>query len=62
MKWVSSFKYLPLNYGMTVANVENKTQRVTFDNNLNGNSCLPDFMYGPWHGLFRSCFALLWNE
>lgn len=37
MKWVSSFKYLPLNYGMTVANVENKTQRVTFDNNLNGN-------------------------
>lgn len=37
MKWVSSFKYLPINYGMTLATVSDRTQRVVFDNNLNGN-------------------------
>lgn len=37
MKWVSSFKYLPINYGMTLAILSDRTQRVSFDNNLNGN-------------------------
>ena len=37
MKWVSSFKYLPINYGMTLAVLADRTQRVSFDNNLNGN-------------------------
>ncbi len=37
MKWVSSFKYLPINYGMTLATLSGRTQRVSFDNNLNGN-------------------------
>lgn len=37
MKWVSSFKYLPINYGMTLATLADRTQRVVFDNNLNGN-------------------------
>ena len=37
MKLVSSFKYLPINYGMTLATVSDRTQRVVFDNNLNGN-------------------------
>ena len=37
MKWTSSFKYLPINYGMTLATLSDKTQRVLFDNNLNGN-------------------------
>lgn len=36
MKWVSAFKYLPINYGERVATVKNLTQRVSFDNNLNG--------------------------
>ena len=37
MKWTSSFKYLPINYGMTLATLSDKTQRVLFENNLNGN-------------------------
>ncbi len=37
MKWVSSFKYLPINYGMTLATLSDRTQRVSFDNNLNGD-------------------------
>ncbi|MDO4339436.1 MAG: GDSL-type esterase/lipase family protein [Eubacteriales bacterium] len=37
MKWVSTFSYLPVNYGFLLATVENQTQRLTFDNNLNGN-------------------------
>lgn len=36
MKWISAFSYLPINYGFTLANVEDQTQRVVFDNNLNG--------------------------
>lgn len=36
MKWVSAFKYLSLNYGERVATVKDRTQRVSFDNNLNG--------------------------
>ncbi|MGN0400516.1 MAG: GDSL-type esterase/lipase family protein [Blautia sp.] len=36
MKWVSSFRYLPINYGSSLAKIENQTQRVIFDNNLNG--------------------------
>ena len=35
MKWVSSFRYLPINYGVSLAKVENQTQRVVFENNLN---------------------------
>ena len=34
MKWTSSFKYLPINYGMTLATLSDKTQRVLFENNL----------------------------
>lgn len=37
MKWASAFKYLPVNYDDRVATVQNLTQRVSFDNNLNGN-------------------------
>lgn len=37
MKWVSAFSYLPINYSITLAEVEDQTQRVLFDNNLNGN-------------------------
>ncbi len=37
MKWTSAFSYLPINYGIPLATVEDQTQRVTFDNNLNGN-------------------------
>ena len=36
MKWVSSFRYLPINYGVSLAKLENQTQRVVFENNLNG--------------------------
>lgn len=36
MKWVSSFRYLPINYGVSLAKVENQTQRVVFENNLEG--------------------------
>ena len=46
MKWTSSFKYLPINYGMTLATLSDKTQRVLFDNNLNGNYiCLFDYLF-----------------
>ena len=37
MKWVSAFSYLPVNYSVPLASVADQTQRVTFDNNLNGN-------------------------
>ena len=37
MKWVSAFKYLSINYDACVATVGNRTQRVSFDNNLNGD-------------------------
>lgn len=37
MKWVSAFKYLPINYNADVAVVKERTQRVSFDNNLNGD-------------------------
>lgn len=36
MKWVSAFSYLPINYAVQLAEVENQTQRILFDNNLNG--------------------------
>lgn len=37
MKWSSAFSYLPVNYGVMLAHAEDQTQRVIFDNNLNGN-------------------------
>ncbi len=37
MKWVSSFSYLPIDYSVVLAEIKNQTQRVVFDNNLNGN-------------------------
>lgn len=37
MKWVSTFKYLPINYNTKLAEIENQTQRLIFDNNLNGD-------------------------
>lgn len=37
MKWVSAFSYLPINYGVTLAQMKDQTQRVIFDNNLNGS-------------------------
>lgn len=37
MKWVSSFKYLPINYAASIATARDRTQRVSFDNNLNGD-------------------------
>lgn len=36
MKWVSAFKYLSINYDDRIATVQNLTQKVSFDNNLNG--------------------------
>lgn len=36
MKWVSSFSYLPVNYAVQLAEVEDQTQQILFDNNLNG--------------------------
>lgn len=36
MRWVSAFSYLPINYGVQLAEVENQTQQILFDNNLNG--------------------------
>ena len=36
MKWASAFKYLPINYGERIATVKKLTQKVSFDNNLNG--------------------------
>lgn len=37
MKWVSSFRYLPIDYTVPLAQVEHLTQKVTFENNLNGS-------------------------
>ena len=37
MKWVSSFSYLPINYGVQLAQVEDQTQQILFNNNLNGD-------------------------
>lgn len=37
MKWASAFKYLSINYDARVATARNLTQRVSFDNNLNGD-------------------------
>lgn len=37
MKWVSTFKYLRINYGEKIANISDTTQRVTFTNNIDGN-------------------------
>lgn len=36
MKWASAFKYVPINYNGRVVTVKDRTQRVNFDNNLNG--------------------------
>ena len=37
MKWVSTFKYLPIEYGENIAYTEDLTQRVTFENNVDGD-------------------------
>lgn len=36
MKWASAFKYVSINYDAVVATVSDTTQRVCFNNNLNG--------------------------
>lgn len=36
MEWVSTFGYLPLDYGCTLVKVKDQTQVVLFDNNLIG--------------------------
>lgn len=36
MKWVSTFNYLPVNYGVRLAEAADQTQRIIFDNNLFG--------------------------
>lgn len=36
MKWVSAFSYLPVNYGVQLAEAEDQTQQLIFDNNLSG--------------------------
>ena len=36
MKWVSAFSFLPINYAVELARSEDRTQRLTFDSNLNG--------------------------
>ena len=36
MKWVSAFSYLPINYSVELARAENRTQRLSFESNLNG--------------------------
>ena len=38
MKWVSAFSYLPVNYSVRLAEAADQTQRITFDNNLNGKT------------------------
>lgn len=38
MRWASTFKYLPIEYGMALAVMKNRSQRVLFDINLNGNA------------------------
>ena len=37
MKWVSSFYYLPIPYGIPLATVADQTQQVSFVNNLRGS-------------------------
>lgn len=37
MKWVSTFKFLPINYSIRLTAIQNRTQRVIFDNNLRGD-------------------------
>ena len=37
MKWASAFKYISINYDARIATVKNRTQRVSFANNLNGD-------------------------
>ena len=37
MKWTSTFKYLPIEYNTTLAVVSDRTERVSLDNNLNGD-------------------------
>ncbi len=37
MKWASAFSYLPINYAVPLAEIKDRTQRVIFHNNLNGN-------------------------
>ena len=36
MKWVSAFSYLPINYSVELARAENRTQRLSFESNLDG--------------------------
>ncbi len=37
MKWVSTFKYLKIGYGEDIAQADDITQRVSFDNNVNAD-------------------------
>ena len=37
MKWASAFKYISINYDARIATVKDRTQRVSFANNLNGD-------------------------
>lgn len=37
MKWVPAWSYLPINYNFEWGTVENQTQRMILENNLNGN-------------------------
>lgn len=34
MKWVSTFKFIPINYSIRLAEIQDRTQRVIFDNNV----------------------------
>ena len=37
MKWTSTFKFLPIDYSISLARIQDRTQRVIFDNNLQGD-------------------------
>lgn len=37
MKWTSTFKFLPIDYSICLAEIQDRTQRVVFDNNLKGD-------------------------
>lgn len=37
MKWTSTFKFLPIDYSISLAKIQDRTQRVIFDNNLQGD-------------------------
>lgn len=37
MKWTSTFKYLPIEYDTTLAVISDRTERVSFDNNMDGD-------------------------